>query len=206
MRRESMTPDELLKQLKSNSSRKIQTTLDAIYKVCSEQRERSIDDYSIATIARLGAGHGVPAAQSIRNKSGEKYRALIKSFEDSSPVKDLSKGKGHSQDWIDEIANPKHKLLAKIQASELNAAEKKLREIIPPNQRIDVYDHKSLSLDSEHKLTGLERTALEYLISDKFMNKWKFKESDYGEVLDSEGNVVFKVATIDALKKALRFL
>ncbi|MDC0603541.1 gamma-mobile-trio protein GmtX [Aliiglaciecola sp.] len=126
-----MTPEQLLNQLKTNSSRKIQTTLDAIYKVCSEQRERSIDDYSIATISRLGAGRGVPAAQSIRNKSGEKYRALIKSFEDSSPVKDLAKGKSSSQDWIDEIANPKRSLMRNVTLHRINEGLKRPQGVAP---------------------------------------------------------------------------
>ncbi len=51
--------------------------------ICTEQQERGIGyDFSISTIAKLGNNSGVPKAQSIRNKTGEKYRALIQCFAD----------------------------------------------------------------------------------------------------------------------------
>ena len=52
-----------------------------------EQRERGSDDYSIATIGRLSAERGGPAAGAIRNKPGEAYRALIASFVDPTDRK-----------------------------------------------------------------------------------------------------------------------
>ena len=78
-----MTPIELNEKLKINASYKVQQTLDAIYQICLEQQERGIYDFSVATISRLGHQRGVPKAQSIRNKSGEKYRALISLFADT---------------------------------------------------------------------------------------------------------------------------
>ena len=79
-----MKPEELLNKLKVGSSLKIQQSLDAIYEICTEQQERGIHDFSISTIAKLGNNRGVPKAQSIRNKTGEKYRALIQCFADLS--------------------------------------------------------------------------------------------------------------------------
>ena len=72
-----MNPEELLNKLKHGSSLKIQQSLDAIYEVCMEQQERGIQDFSVSTISNLGFNRGVPKAQSIRNRTGEKYRALI---------------------------------------------------------------------------------------------------------------------------------
>lgn len=79
-----MNPEELLEKLKQGASAKVKETLDAVYEVCKEQQERGINDFSIATIAKLGSKRGVPKAQSIRNKSGEKYKALIVAFADNS--------------------------------------------------------------------------------------------------------------------------
>ena len=202
----SMSPEDLLTELQKGCSTKISETLEAIYRVCMEQRKRGVDDYSISTISKLGTQRGVPKAQSIRNKSGEKYRALIASFAENSPVKDLGKQKHQELDWIDEINNPKHRLLAKIQASELIATRKKLQEIIPPNLQIDIYDYKSTGLGSEHKLSNQERRALEYLLSNSFQSKWKLTPTDYGELIDENKHAVFKAATLDAIKKALDFL
>ena len=75
-----MNPEELLNKLKHGSSLKIQQSLDAIYEVCIEQQERGIQDFSVSTIANLGFNRGVPKAQSIRNMTGEKYRATSKSL------------------------------------------------------------------------------------------------------------------------------
>lgn len=61
--------------------------MTAIYDICMEQQERGIYDFSISTIAKLGCKRRVPQAQSIRNKTGEKYRALIQAFADSTSSK-----------------------------------------------------------------------------------------------------------------------
>ncbi|ENV66252.1 Uncharacterised protein [Acinetobacter junii] len=82
-----MTPEDLLKELKKDSSLKVQQSLDNIYEVCAEQQERGIHDFSISTISKLGFNRGVPKAQSIRNKSGNKYKALIQCFTDIASQK-----------------------------------------------------------------------------------------------------------------------
>lgn len=200
-----MTPQELLEKLKKDASDKTKETLDAIYQICQEQQDRGINEFSVATISRLGHKRGVPKPQSIRNKSGENYRALIQSFADSSPTKGLSPPTKKDNDWIEEITNPKHKLLVRIQASELKAAHQQLREIIPPNTRINVHDYKN-STPNDVKLNDQERRALEYLISPIFQKKWDFHQNEYGELVDINNNPVFKVATLDAIKKALEHL
>ena len=159
----------------------------------------------MTTISRLGHKRGVPKPQSIRNKSGENYRALIQSFADYSPTKGLAKPSKKDNDWIEEIANPKHKLLVRIQASELKAAQQQLQEIIPPNTRINVYDYKNTT-PTDMKLNDQERRALEYLISPTFQKKWNFHPNEYGELVDVSNTPVFKVATLDAIKKALEHL
>jgi hypothetical protein len=202
-----MKPKELLDKLKNGASLKVQETLEAIYDVCLEQQERGIDDFSVATIAKLGHSHGVPRAQSIRNKAGEKYRALITAFSEGNLKTNQVRVSKSDEDWIDEITNPKHKLLARILSSELRAAKKQLGEIIPPKLRVDVYDHKSsVPPVAESKLSEQERRALMYIVSDQFQKKWDLTANDYGELVDPNKKPVFKVATIDAIRKALEYL
>ena len=202
-----MSPEELLEHLKSDASSKIQQSLTAIYDICMEQQERGIYDFSISTIAKLGCKRGVPQAQSIRNKTGEKYRALIQAFADStSSKKKLKKLSKQETDWISEIDNPKHQLLIRIMVSELKEAQQMLREIIPPKQRIDIYDHKHMISDQSFKLTDQEVRALQYLLSSDFQKKWNLKSTEYGALVDEKNLPVFKVATLDALRKALEYL
>jgi hypothetical protein len=197
-----ISPAEVLSKLQENASKKTQDTLNSIYEICIEQKERGLEDFSIATIAKLGHKRGVPQAQSIRNKSGEPYRALLKAFSDAAPKKVKLEIPKKDEDWIDEIENPKHKLLTRIMASKLKTANQKLREILPPNLRIDVYDHKSQP-EPHCKLNELERRALEYLTSENFQKKWKIKPTEYGEYEDERGEIIFKAGTLSAIKKAL---
>lgn len=198
----------LLETLKSDSSNKIQESLDAIYEICLEQKERGLTDFSIATIARLGHKRGVPKAQSIRNKTGEKYRALIQSFSDSvQPLKALRKTSKTEEDWISEIDSPKHQILVRILASELKEAKKMINEMIPPKQRIDIYDHKGEVYPSVNfKLTELEVRALKHLLSTEFQEEWRLSETGYGALVNEQNKPVFKTGTLDAIRKALEHL
>ncbi|NNG81334.1 gamma-mobile-trio protein GmtX [Acinetobacter sp. ANC 5378] len=202
-----MQLEDLLNQLKKDSSSKVQQSLDAIFEVCKEQQERGINDFSISTIAHLGYKRGVPKAQSIRNNTGKKYKTLIQAFantaQQSKTKYDINKS---DEDWISEIQNPKHLLLVRILASELKEARQMLQEIIPPKQRIDIYDHKSSLVMGDMKFTEQEERALKYLLSGEFQKKWNLKPTTYGELIDEDQKPVFKMATLDAIRKALEYL
>ncbi|RVT37069.1 hypothetical protein ENC20_03670 [Acinetobacter indicus] len=202
-----MYPEELLNKLKLGSSLKIQQSLDTIYAICTEQQERGIHDFSISTIAKLGSNRGVPKAQSIRNKTGEKYRALIQCFADQASKKPkLKKPSKSDNEWIEEIQNHKHQLLVRIMASELKEAQQMIRELIPPKQRVDFYDHKHMMPDQSFKFSDQEVRALQYLLSTDFQKKWNLKPTAFGELVDESNKPVFKVSTLDALRKALEYL
>lgn len=200
-----MSPKELLEKLKPTVSSKKQRTLDVIYEICIEQVERGVPDFSAATISRLGFKRGAPKAQSIRNKSGEHYRALLKAFmvQHSSVGKPPTKPR-RVDDWITEIKDPKLKMLVKIQAADLAKAKKMIKEIIPPGLEIYVDDRGMPS--TEHKLNSSERRALEYSLDKQFLLDNGFVLGKYGDVLNSDGKKVFKPGTLDAMKKALEYL
>ncbi|MGH1431800.1 MAG: gamma-mobile-trio protein GmtX [Neptuniibacter sp.] len=198
-----MTPQELLDKLKLGASAKQSKTLDAIYAVCQEQVDRGANDFSYATISRIGANDGVPKAQSIRNRSGEAYQALIKGFAELTKSKQPRKSKP-SDAWIDEIADPKTRLLVSKQQAELIEAKRLVREIVPPGTAIVVDDRRGGL--SQHRLSEVERRALEFLVSDEFLKEWDYMAGDRGEVIDNQGNRKFKPGTIGALRKALQHL
>lgn len=199
-----MEPSEVLKHLKSISSSRSHETLDAIFEVCTEQVERGIIDFSIATISRLGHKRGVPRAQSIRNKTGENYRTLIQSFISGLPKsKSPSKPKA-SNAWIDDIKDLKLRLLVQIQASQLAEAQRIVKEIIPPGFEVRVDDRGAFR--AEQKLNAVERRALEYLISEDFLRQWNYTLGEFGDIVDSSNSKVFKPGTVDAVRKALESL
>ena len=46
--------------------------------------------------------------------------------------------------WVSSMSGLKHKLLARIRASELAAANKKLLEFVPPGTRIEIFDQQNI--------------------------------------------------------------
>jgi len=204
-----ITPEQVLSQLKKKASSRVQNSLEAVFTICKEQQERGLNDFSYSTIARLGKGRGVPAAQSIRNKTGESYRTLIASFNSSTkdqprPVRSTSKGKMHA--WIDELDDPVVKLQANILYAQKKEAERLLNEVVPINQVIEVFDNIDVSVASI-KLTELERSALEYLISSEFLRRHQLELGKNGSIVSTDTQKsFFPVATLDAIKKALQNL
>ncbi|MCG6313295.1 hypothetical protein K6U52_08465 [Vibrio vulnificus] len=205
-----LSPEKVLKQLKSNASSRTQSSLDAVFTVCKEQQERGLSDFSYSTIARLGKGRGVPAAQSIRNKTGEPYRTLITSFisavPESSTTQTKTPLKGKNYSWIDELEDPVVRLQANILYSQKKEAEKLLQEVVPINQVIEVFDGVGSS-PSSCKLTELERSALEYILSPEFLRRNQLELGENGSIVSSDKKKSFlPVATIDAIKKALQYI
>jgi len=80
LHKETLAPEELLEELKIHANSRKRRSLEIIAEICSEQRERNSKDFSIATIGRLSTKAERPATQSIRNKTGGDYRALIKAW------------------------------------------------------------------------------------------------------------------------------
>ncbi len=204
-----ITPEQVLNQLKKKASSRVQNSLDAVFTICKEQQGRGLSDFSYSTIARLGKGRGVPAAQSIRNKTGESYRTLIASFNSSTkdqrkPARNTSKGKMHA--WIDELEDPVVKLQANILYAQKKEAERLLNEVVPISQVIEVFDNVDVSVASI-KLTELERSALEYLISSEFLRRHQLELGKNGSIVSTDTQKsFFPVATLDAIKKALQNL
>lgn len=204
-----ISPQIVLEQLKKTVSSRIQSSLDAIYQICIEQQERGLSEFGYSTIARLGKGRGVPAAQSIRNKTGEPYRTLIASFVKTSEKSEKSNAttsKSKRYAWIDELKDPVVKLQANILYSQKIAAEKLAKEIAPIDQVIEIFDGDS-SASTTAKLTNLERDALEHLISSEFLRRQRLELGPNGSILTADKQeTFFPVATLDAIKKALQFL
>ena len=75
-----MHPEELLELLKQTANPRKQRSLDAVNEVCREQYERGSKDFSVATIAKIGASRGVPKAGAIHNATGDDYKGLIKAW------------------------------------------------------------------------------------------------------------------------------
>ncbi|MBH8612147.1 hypothetical protein I4N56_015325 [Pseudomonas mohnii] len=196
-----MTPEALLSKLKETATTRTCKSLDAIYNTCMEQKSRKSKDFSYAMIARLGRVHGAPAYQSIRNHGGSVYRALIDSFAAEFPVEPKA-AKGPYA-WIENLPATS-KLLARMLLAELKLEQRKLRELFPPNK---IYEIDSRTAPSTNfKLTTMERQALEYLKSDRFLQEHNLKPGPRSDILGPNNEQLFKPGTLAALEKALNNL
>ncbi|MBF7143286.1 MULTISPECIES: gamma-mobile-trio protein GmtX [Pseudomonas] len=194
-----MSPEELLSELKAESSPKTCATLDAIFVTCMEEKKRENSDFSYARIARLGKIYGAPSAQSIRNTpGGDKYRALINVFASNAPEK-TPRVKG-AYAWIEEL-RPEHRFLVKRMLGQLKEANNLIKEALPSDTIFQV-DLRNTP-HHLHKLNDVERRALEYLLSKSFMSEHKLTLGPRSDMLGANGEQLFKPGTLSALQKAL---
>ena len=74
---EIQSPKALLEALCAQADPRKMRSLRLIHAICEEQRDRGSKDYSVATIGRLSAGRGGPAAGAIRNKTGNCLGCIV---------------------------------------------------------------------------------------------------------------------------------
>ncbi len=199
-----MTPEEMLRHLCEKAPRQ-RASLEAVYATCKEIVDSKGTDLRYATVARLGADKGCPKAQSIANRSGAHYQALIKCFANDVGTRKRPERTRSGDAWADEIPDPRQRLLAQTTLAELARVNRTLKEIVPPGHTIRI-DDRSAPVPGDFRLSNLERRALEYLKSDDFLIAWKLKRGKVGDVIDSKDNAVFKPYTINALEKVLKHL
>ncbi len=95
--------------------------------------------------------------------------------------------------WIDELDDPVVKLQANIlYAQSEKEAERLLNEVVPINQVIEVFDNVDVSVASI-KLTELERSALEYLISSEFLRRHQLELGKNGSIVSSDTQKSFSL-------------
>lgn len=200
-----MNAKDFLDQIKKDSSNRVQQSLDAIYHVCLTQLKNGATDFSYSTISRIGQDEGVPRAQSIRNKSGEKYQQLIAYFKKEAENKNPKKLNRTDEDWVEKITDPTTKILVRQLIHENKRLKSELNEIIPPNSLIEIRDHRS---DDDHvkKLEDFERRALESLLSERILNKLSLTIDSMGAYRDINNKIVFPIGTAMALKKLIKNL
>jgi hypothetical protein len=170
-----VTPKGLLEELCKNAHPRKQQSLKLIYRLCEEQHDRGSSDFSIATIGRLSEAAGGPAAAAIRNKTGDDYKALIKTFAGAvgGKARKVAERKGSVLDEILEgVSDPVLRTRIGILLAELESARGQITAL-----RHLASQHAVLYLDEPDSatcggvvappfdLTQQERNALERAIA-----------------------------------------
>ncbi|WP_217895609.1 gamma-mobile-trio protein GmtX [Oceanospirillum sanctuarii] len=192
-------------QLKSARSRK---SLESLHTVCKELFESGSVDFKITTIARLGASRGVPGAQTIRNKTGEPYRALIEAWRELSHKKNrksAAKSVRGKHDWVDELQNPAHRFLVLdliAQVRHLRAENQRYASIT--QLKIDCRAGSEAVVEPQlpHFLE-YEIDALKEAVSDEFLARQGWVRGPHGKVIGVNGMTIFSNGYLNAIEKVL---
>ena len=183
--------DALLHALCANADPRKVRSLRLIHAICVEQTERGSDDYSIATIGRLSAEQGGPAAGAIRNKTGEAYRALIKVFADSvvgKARKESDAATAQIDLILEGVTDPVLRARLGLLLAELKATRAQLlaaRHLANRTATLDLAQPSSDQLvrPPEANLTPLEVRALENAISQETMDHWGWHTDESGRIV-----------------------
>lgn len=196
-------PDELLSLLLKGADPRKAKSLKLINDVCEDQRRRGSFDFSVATIGRLSAESGGPAAGAIRNTTGESYRALIKAHLDSLGGK-KPKNKPHKADLnpFEGINDPILKarigiLLAEVESlrGQLHAA----RHLANQHSEVDLRKAKAI----ENPFTEQEILAATDAFSLKNINANDWIIDDSGRIKTNTGHVVFRPGFTQLITKII---
>lgn len=174
-------------------------SLEAIHEVCREHREAGAFDFKAATIARLGASRGVPSEQTIKNKTGEPYRALIKAWQECVPNKPKSSRK--RDDWVTDINDPRIRFLVEDLGAKNRKLEQQIAILRKAEFTIDL--RETAGMNNFPELIDSEIEALKKAVSKEFFEKMEWQSDSRGRVTDDRGNRIYGPGYVTAIEKML---
>ena len=214
----NMNPELLLEQLKASASARKAKSLEILHSVCREQFERGSKDFSVALVGRLSEAQGGPATQTIRNKTGDDFKALISAWDN------YTGGSVKRQPKLND--NPLYAVLEKIPDPAVRAVvgivlaeNKKLKgevNLLKRNAGV-VIDQRPVEIVSAslqqvqilpafNGLTLSEKEALRFSVSDKMLQDEGWKSDASGRIMNERGRVLFKPGFVSAIQKVLNVL
>src|SRR5215471_19256776 len=204
----------LLEALCAHADPRKERSLRLIYAVCEEQLDRGSKDYSVATIGRLSAERGGPAAGAIRNKTGEAYRAVIKSFADSvggKTCKTVDATSTPADLILHGVTDPVLRariglLLADLKSTraQLLAARHLANQSAVLDLAYELSDERLNSATPASRLSPLEIRALENAISEGTLTHWGWRVDGGGRIVTDTGQTVFAAGFVTAISKVLQ--
>lgn len=210
----TIDPNELAAQLSKNASARKKRSLEIIHNICKEQHERGSKDFSIPTIGRLSFEEKGPSIQTIRNKEGEDYRALMQCWAEyaNGTTKKTKQENTTSDEILAGISDPTIRALIGVILAEnrkLKGENSLLKQNIkltidmrPPARPLLNANETTEALPQTSNLLPMEITALQNAISEEFLKEWDFTTDQQGRI-KYKGRTMYKAGYISAIKKIL---
>lgn len=203
--------EALLEALCAGADPRKASSLRLIHAICMEQQDRGSADYSVATIGRLSADRGGPAAGAIRNKTGEAYRALIKTFAGSAGRKTDPVGAGQVDLILEGVTDPVLRARLGLLLAELKATRAQLlaaRHLANQTATLELAQSRpdEQTLRPTPYLSALEVRALENAISATTLEHWGWRVDEGGRIVTDTGSTVFAAGFVPAIGKVLESL
>lgn len=212
----TIEPNDLFAQLSENASTRKKRSLEIIHKICKEQYERGSKDFSIPTIGRLSIEEKGPSIQTIRNKEGRDYRALMQCWADhtnGSTKKISTKQENTTSDEIlAGITDPTIRALVGVTLAE-NRKLKSENSLLKQQTKLTIdmrpavrpllnVNENTETLSQINNLLPSEITALQNAISDEFLKEWGYTTDEQGRI-KYKGRTMYKPGYVTAIKKIL---
>lgn len=190
--------EALLERMKTKRSR---SSLEAIHEVCRDHKETGSLDFRVATIVRFGADRGVPSAQTIKNATGEAYRALIKAWQESVPKPKKTRA---SDDWVSEVKDARIRFLIEDLIVRNKRLEQQIKVFRQADFNIDL--RETVQSNDLPEFIDSEIEALKNAISESFLHKMGWEADSRGRVTSSKGNKIYGPGYVTAIEKLLSIL
>ena len=218
MQSTNLPPDDVLASLKALASKRGQKTLDLIHAICSEQHASGIHDYSVRTIGRVSQVRGGPTEQALRNKGGERYRALMAAwagYTGNATRKLAAKSEpGVADDVLGMIDDARVRALVgsflaenrkfKAENTLLKASVNLIIDRRPPVPSPALLQNGAVQvIEPFRTLLPAEVEALEHAISDELMKQMGWTADPKTGRIKQGSASIFKPGFIDGIKKVL---
>lgn len=208
-------PDEFVEEISQNISTRKKRSIEILHKICKDQHDRGSKDFSIPTISRISVNENGPSEQTIRNKDGADYRALLNcwaTYTDGSTKKSKEKQEFNATDEIlAGISDPTIRALVGVIIAEnrklkgensLLKQTTKLTIDMRSNPSQNLPGKELLGLEPEMKILPTEVLALRHSISNEFLDEQGWTTDDQGRI-KYKGRPIYKAGYVTAIKKVL---
>lgn len=204
----SVNPERVFEELSERLSPTKRTSLALIHKVCRELNEQNVRNMSIAKVGKISRARGGPSAQSIRNKGGEEYRALVRAWQEQigcdKPSKSLSDAPEEKQEILRSIKDPGIRAMVGHLLAENRRLQADLRVLRNTKKFSFVIDSASgLVTDAEPALdlSTTEREALRHFLSSEQIRNNDWALDDRGRLRNASGRAISRAGFGSAIHK-----